>query len=79
MFGKQLIDPIEKVALATASGQLQSFRNTGTAKVVGIELELVKNLGGILGKDSTVWNDLSVGVNTTFLHSELTIDAADRR
>jgi len=74
VFGKQLIDPIEKIALATASGQLQSFRNTGTAQVVGIELELVKNLGGLFGKDSTIWNDLSVGVNTTFLHSELTID-----
>ncbi|MEZ4737800.1 MAG: carboxypeptidase-like regulatory domain-containing protein [Flavobacteriales bacterium] len=76
VFGKQLIDPIEKVALATASGQLQSFRNTGTANVLGIELELVKNIGGLLGTDSTFWNDLSLGLNTTFLYSQITIDGA---
>ncbi len=75
VFGKVLDKPIEKVALATASGQLQSFRNTGTAKVVGIELELVRNLGSLLRKDSTFWNDLDLGFNTTFLHSELKIAA----
>lgn len=75
VFGKVLDKPIEKVALATASGQLQSFRNTGTAKVLGIELELVRNVGGLLGKDSTFWNALDLGFNTTFMHSELTIAA----
>ena len=74
VFGKQLTDPIEKVALATASGQLQSFRNTGRASVMGIEFELVKNLGGLLGKDSTCWNNLSIGLNATLLYSQLKID-----
>ena len=76
VFGKQLIDPIEKVALATASGQLQSFRNTGSATVVGVELELIKNIGALLGKDSTCWNNFSVGINATFLQSRLTIGDA---
>lgn len=75
VFGKLLEDPIEKVALATASGQLQSFRNTGSATVAGVEFEFVKNLGSLLKRDSTMWNDLSVGMNATFLHSELRIDA----
>lgn len=73
VFGKVLDNTIEKVALATASGQLQSFRNTGRAQVAGIELEMVKNVGTMLGTDSTVWNDLSVGMNAALLHSELTI------
>lgn len=73
VFGKVLDNTIEKVALATASGQLQSFRNTGRAQVAGIELEIVKNVGTMLGTDSTVWNDLSVGMNAALLHSELTI------
>lgn len=73
VFGKQLNDPIEKVALATASGQLQSFRNTGSATVAGVEFELVKNIGIMLGKDSSCWNNFSTGVNATFLYSELKI------
>lgn len=76
VFGKRLIDPIEKVALATASGQLQSFRNTGEADVAGIEIELMKELGSLLGKDSTLWNDFSVGMNLALLHSELRIGDA---
>ena len=76
VFGKQLMDPIEKVALATASGQLQSFRNTGSAHVVGIEFELVKNVGRLIKADSTTWSDLSVGMNFTLMHSELRIGDA---
>ncbi len=71
VFGKQLDNPIEKVALATASGQLQSFRNTGTATVAGIELEVVKNIGSIIGADSTVWNDISIGLNGTLMMSNV--------
>ena len=71
VFGKQLNDPIEKVALATASGQLQSFRNTGTATVAGIELEVVKNFGRLFGTDSSVWNDISIGLNGTLMMSNV--------
>ena len=76
VFAKRLVDPIEKLALATASGQLQSFRNTGEANVAGIEFEAIKNLGGLLGRDSTIWNDLSVGMNLALLRSELHIGSA---
>ncbi len=72
-FGKVLDNTIEKVALATASGQLRSFRNTGRAQVVGIEVEVVKNLGILLRTDSSFWNDVSVGMNASLLHSELII------
>lgn len=71
MFGKQLNDPIEKVALATASGQLMSFRNTGTATVAGVEVEVVKNVGSLIGADSSVWNDVSIGLNGTLMMSEV--------
>jgi hypothetical protein len=73
-FGKLLDNTIEKVALATASGQLQSFRNTGSAVVAGVEMEFIRNLGKLMGRDSTVWNDLNVGLNMSLIHSELTID-----
>lgn len=75
-FGKRLEDPIEKVALATASGQLQSFRNTGSAQVYGLELEFVRNLGGLMGRDSCIWNDVSIGMNAALIYSEMTIGEA---
>ena len=73
-FGKILQDPIEKVALASASGQLQSFRNTGRGEVFGVELEYIKNLGGLFRSDSiSVWNDLSIGINATALSSKINL------
>ena len=74
VFGKLLDNTIEKVAIATASGQLQSFRNTGRAQVAGIEVEAVKNLGALLGTDSAIWNSISFGMNAALLYSELTIN-----
>lgn len=72
-FGKVLNDPIEKVALATASGQLMSFRNTGQATLAGVEVELVRNIGHLLGRDSSVWNAFSIGMNATYLYSRLEV------
>lgn len=75
-FGKRLEDPIEKVALASASGQLQSFRNTGIGEVVGLEFEYVKNIGRLFGQDSTVWNDFSIGLNATVLESNIDLSGS---
>jgi len=72
-FGKYLKDPIEKVMLATASGQLQTFKNTQEAQVAGIETEIVKNLG-FLSNDTNFFNNLSLGFNATFMYSDITID-----
>jgi len=76
-FGKYLKNPIEKVMLATASGQLQSFKNTQQAQVAGIEAEIVKNLG-FFSNDTNIFNNLSVGFNATFMHSNVTIDRTQK-
>ena len=75
VFGKALQDPIEKVALATASGQLQSFANTDKGTVAGVELEVVKRLSFLGRSDSSFFNDLSIGFNASYLHSQVTIDS----
>ncbi len=73
VFGKSLTDPIEKVALATASGQLQSFANTEGATIAGVELEVVKNLAFLDRADTSFLNDLSLGFNASFLYSNAVI------
>lgn len=76
-FGKYLKDPIEKVMLATASGQLQSFKNTQEATIAGIEAELVKNLG-FISKDTNFFDQLSLGFNATYMYSDITISRAQQ-
>ena len=42
IFYKLLNNPIERINLATASGQLQSFQNSNQAYVYGLEIEVKK-------------------------------------
>ncbi|GAA4115743.1 TonB-dependent receptor [Aquimarina addita] len=73
LFGKYLDSPIEKIGIASASNFF-SFGNTEYAVVAGAEIELKKNLGHLFKTEESVWNDLTLGLNTTFMYSEVTID-----
>ncbi|MDH7446004.1 TonB-dependent receptor [Aquimarina sp. 2201CG14-23] len=73
IFGKYIDKPIEKIGLASASN-FNSFGNTSSATVFGLELEYRKNLGNLFKLEETAWNDLNFGVNTTIMYSKVKID-----
>lgn len=74
-FGKYLENPIERTMLSTASGQLQSFQNAESAYVAGLELEARKNLDSLFA-GTRILRDLSVGVNMSYIYSEVNLDTA---
>ena len=73
VFYKHLINPIEKT-MEVATGQLQSFRNAGSAMVTGAEFEFTKSLSFLAKTDSSFLNFVSLGVNATYLYSKVTFD-----
>ena len=46
-FGKYILDPIERVNIATASGRLETFQNSLNSTIYGLELEVKKNYKSI--------------------------------
>ncbi len=75
-FGKYLQDPIERLNIAASSGRLQSFTNIESATLGGIELELSKKLNFLSSEDFT--NTWVVGLNATYLYSQISIDDANK-
>ncbi len=71
VFGKRLTDPIELVRL-NGSEPMFSFVNSDRAMVAGIEVELNKNLGSLLGAQAL--RDFSVGLNGSYLYSQVEFD-----
>ena len=72
-FGKYLDNPIERVLVATASGQLESFINTESAVVGGLEFEYIQNLGRWFGEE-TGWKNFSLAFNASLMYSDVTIN-----
>jgi len=62
LFYKRIINPIEKVNVATASGRLETFQNSEASDVMGVELEIKKKLG-----------KFSLDFNTSLLRSKILI------
>ncbi len=75
-FGKYLQDPIERLNIAASSGRLQSFTNIESATLAGLELEVNKKLGFLSSEDYT--NTWTVGLNATYLYSQISIDEANK-
>jgi TonB-dependent receptor len=73
LFGKYLDSPIERVLIATASGQLESFINTESAIVAGVEFEYVQNLGKWFGEDSQ-WRNFGLNFNASAMYTDVTIN-----
>lgn len=74
-FGKMLDKPIEKTALASASGRLISFENAKEATVAGLEVEYVGNLETVFGKESL--KKFDVGFNAAYIYTQVTSADAD--
>jgi len=73
VFGKSLQNPIERVSLSVASGQLGSYANTESAVVAGVEFEFVKKLSAWADSGSFL-EDITLGFNASYLYSQVTID-----
>ncbi len=69
-FGKLLKNPIERVMLASASGQRQSFDNAEEGVVAGVELEVRKKLDTLF-QGTPVLRDLTVGTNLSYIYSQV--------
>lgn len=73
IFGKQLYDPIELVRLS-GSEPMFSFVNSDRAIVAGVELELNRNLGRLLQSDARFLNQMSIGLNGSYVYSQIEFD-----
>ena len=66
IFYKLLNNPIERINLATASGQLQSFQNSNQAYVYGLEIEVKKK-----------WKNLCIDGNLIYMNSNIILNDED--
>lgn len=73
IFGKRLVDPIELVRL-NGSEPMFSFVNSDRAVIAGIEVEVNKNLGRLFGTENKTMQNLSVGLNGSYLYSQVEFD-----
>lgn len=71
-FYKMFTNPIEIVQYVQAAGNFQP-RNVGNGTVLGVELEVIKNLA-FLGESMS---DLSFNLNTTFAQSSIEMSASE--
>ena len=62
LFGKRIVNPIERVNVATASGRLETYQNSIGSNVYGLEFEMKKK-----------WGDWNVDYNLSLLHSDIEI------
>lgn len=72
-FYKKFTNPIELVAFSEASPNDLTPRNVGQATVMGIELEIRKNLEFL----STALKSLQLGSNVSFVHSSVELDKSE--
>lgn len=72
-FGKQLINPIERTMLATASGQLQSFQNSNEAQVAGVEAEWNQGLTLNKKNENSKWNNFNIVMNAAYMYSKVSL------
>lgn len=71
-FGKYIKAPIETVITPVAGGSSIGFANTEEAIVYGTEIEYRTDFAQLFGKESL--EKLKLGVNATFMFSEVRID-----
>ena len=77
IFGKYLSKPIERIRMEAAT-PLATYINTDKAYVGGIELEITKNLGNIIKADSGWVKNVLLGVNASYLYSQVLIDTTNK-
>ncbi len=71
-FYKYLTKPIELVELqATTGAELYSYRNAKSARNIGCELEIRKNLGFGSGKAKNIMDNFIVSLNAAYIFSRI--------
>jgi len=70
VFAKSFADPIERIYLATSGTRLISYVNAESARNLGVELEVRKNLGLMFGESLLPWSFLA---NATVMNSRISI------
>jgi outer membrane receptor for ferrienterochelin and colicin len=74
VFGKQIINPIERIFIPTASsgGQITTYQNSKEALLYGAELEILLDLKRI----SPYLKNFSWGFNTSVMKTKVNVDLA---
>lgn len=75
-FGKYLKNPIERIAAPSASGRNFTFSNVKNAKVYGVEIEMIKNLGNLFKNE--LFRPFTLGLNGTLMTSVVKIDKKNK-
>ncbi|UKN00932.1 TonB-dependent receptor plug domain-containing protein [Paracrocinitomix mangrovi] len=79
-FYKFLQNPIEQTMRGTASGQLASFSNAKQGQVAGVEVEYMRSLDCFVKaekRDSSFLKYFGIGMNASFMWTQVTIDTLD--
>lgn len=71
-FYKMLKNPIEIVQYVQAAGNFQP-RNVGDGTLIGVEIELMKNLGFM----GSLLENFNFNLNTTYVHSQIEMSASE--
>jgi outer membrane receptor protein involved in Fe transport len=71
LFGKDFVDPIERIFLGTSGTRIVTFANAEGARNYGIEIEARRGLGSI----ADVLEPFSIFSNVTLMESEIEIGA----
>ncbi|NND62561.1 MAG: TonB-dependent receptor [Flavobacteriaceae bacterium] len=72
-FAKQINDPVNKVIANDATGTQRFFRTGEKAEVIGLEVELRKNL--LVNEDENP--ELSFGLNATYMHTDQDLKSSE--
>ena len=75
-FAKYIDNPIETVRIQQGGTSFRTtFVNTDSALLYGVELEVIKKLGNIVGNEGL--NSIYFGFNATYMQSEVTLNRDD--
>ena len=73
-FYKHIVDPIGRVDQGNSAGLL-TYNNIGeTAKVLGVEVELRKNIFSFENTSNSQSNNLTFGLNASWIHTDVELD-----
>lgn len=76
-FFKHIVNPIARVDIGNSAGLLTYDNISKSATAAGAELEIRKNLFSLNGNSSDKTNKLSVGLNASYIYTDLTVNYTD--
>ena len=76
-FYKHIVNPIARVDIGNSAGLLTYDNISKFATAAGVELEIRKNLFSLNGNSSDKTNRLSVGLNASYIYTDLAVNYTD--